>query len=103
MSRRETNPRSRFAPAISASLAMRETDTMSPAVRVQICPTSATSHAKETIMHILISSFGTQGDIQPFIAFGNGLRAAGHAVTVYTSAAYRPLVEAHGLGYAFMD
>jgi sterol 3beta-glucosyltransferase len=58
---------------------------------------------KETIMHILISTFGTQGDIQPFIAFGNGLQAAGHTVTICTSAAYRALVEAHRLGYAFMD
>jgi sterol 3beta-glucosyltransferase len=54
-------------------------------------------------MHILISTFGTQGDIQPFIALGNGLRAAGHTVTVCTSAGYRALVETHRLGYAFMD
>jgi sterol 3beta-glucosyltransferase len=58
---------------------------------------------KDTIMHIQISTFGTQGDIQPFIAFGNGLRAAGHTVTICTSAAYRAVVEAHGLGYTFMD
>jgi sterol 3beta-glucosyltransferase len=54
-------------------------------------------------MHILISTFGTQGDIQPFIALGNGLMAAGHTVTVCTSEDYRALVETHGLGYAFMD
>jgi sterol 3beta-glucosyltransferase len=54
-------------------------------------------------MHILISTFGTQGDIQPFIALGKGLLAAGHVVTVCTSAGYRALVEAHGLGYALMD
>jgi sterol 3beta-glucosyltransferase len=54
-------------------------------------------------MHILISTFGTLGDIQPFIALGNGLRAAEHTVTVCTSEGYRTLVEAHGLNYAFMD
>jgi sterol 3beta-glucosyltransferase len=54
-------------------------------------------------MHILISTFGTQGDIQPFIALGNGLRAAGYTVTVCTSTGYRALVETHGLEYAFMD
>jgi sterol 3beta-glucosyltransferase len=54
-------------------------------------------------MHILISTFGTQGDIQPFIALGIGLRTAGHTVTVCTSAEYQSLVEIHGLQYAFMD
>jgi sterol 3beta-glucosyltransferase len=54
-------------------------------------------------MHILISTFGTQGDIQPFVALGIGLKAAGHTVTVCTSEGYRALVEAHGLGYAFMN
>jgi sterol 3beta-glucosyltransferase len=54
-------------------------------------------------MHILISTFGTQGDIQPFIALGKGLMTARHRVTVCTSEDYRQLVEAHGLGYAFMD
>jgi sterol 3beta-glucosyltransferase len=54
-------------------------------------------------MHILISTFGTQGDLQPFIALGAGLRAAGHTVTMCTSAEYQALVEMHGLQYAFMD
>jgi sterol 3beta-glucosyltransferase len=54
-------------------------------------------------MHILISTFGTQGDIQPFIALGIGLRASGHTVTVCTSADYHGLVEQHGLHYAYMD
>jgi sterol 3beta-glucosyltransferase len=54
-------------------------------------------------MHILISTFGTQGDIQPFIALGKELRAAGYTVAVCTAESYRPLVEAHGLRYAFMN
>ena len=54
-------------------------------------------------MHILISTYGTQGDMQPFIALGVGLRASGHTVTVCTCAEYRALVETHGLQYAFMD
>jgi sterol 3beta-glucosyltransferase len=57
---------------------------------------------KETIMRILISTFGTQGDMQPFIALGIGLRASGHTVTVCTSAEYQSLVEMHDLQYAFM-
>ena len=54
-------------------------------------------------MHILISTFGTRGDIQPFVALGKGLQAAGHTVNVCTSEGYRSLVVAHGLGYAFMN
>jgi hypothetical protein len=53
-------------------------------------------------MHVLISTFGTQGDIQPFIALGKGLVTAGHSVTLCTSEDYRRLVVAHGLGYVFM-
>ena len=54
-------------------------------------------------MHILISTFGTQGDLQPFIALGKGLHKSGHTVTICTCEEYRALVEAHGLRYAFMD
>jgi sterol 3beta-glucosyltransferase len=53
-------------------------------------------------MNILISTFGTRGDIQPFIALGRGLTAAGHAVIVCTAEGYRPFVEAHGLRHAPM-
>jgi sterol 3beta-glucosyltransferase len=58
---------------------------------------------KGLAMHLLISTFGTQGDIQPFLALGAGLRAAGHRVTICTSEGYQPLVAAQGLAYAFMS
>lgn len=54
-------------------------------------------------MRILISTFGTRGDIQPFVALGKGLQAAGHLVTVCTPASFRPFVEASALGYAYAD
>jgi sterol 3beta-glucosyltransferase len=54
-------------------------------------------------VHLLITTFGTQGDIQPFVALGKGLQAAGHRVSVCTSEGYRDQVERHGLGYAFMN
>lgn len=53
-------------------------------------------------MRVLINSFGTHGDIQPFVALGKGLRQAGLRVAVCTSEAYRLMVEAHDLEYAFM-
>ena len=54
-------------------------------------------------MNILINTFGTRGDIQPFIALGQGLQAAGHAVGLCTSEGYRPFVESNGLRYVHMD
>lgn len=54
-------------------------------------------------MKVLISTFGTQGDVQPFIALGKGLIAAGHEVTVCTPGGFRPLVEKHGLTFAPMN
>lgn len=52
---------------------------------------------------ILITTFGTRGDIQPFIALGKGLKAAGYEVALCTSEGFRPFVEEHGLGYLLMD
>lgn len=52
---------------------------------------------------ILITTFGTRGDIQPFIALGKGLKTAGFEVAVCTSEGYKAFVEEHGLHYAYMD
>lgn len=54
-------------------------------------------------MKIFLSTMGTRGDIQPFIALGQGLQAAGHQVALCTAEGYRPFVEEHGVPYAFMD
>jgi UDP:flavonoid glycosyltransferase YjiC (YdhE family) len=42
-------------------------------------------------MKVLISTFGTHGDVQPFLALSQGLLAHGHTVAVCTSASYRGL------------
>lgn len=54
-------------------------------------------------MNILILTLGTRGDVQPYVALGRGLVAAGHAVTIGTCARFREFVEEHGLNYAFMN
>lgn len=51
----------------------------------------------------MISTFGTHGDVQPFAALGQGLRAAGYQVALCTSASYQPAVEGAGLSYAPMS
>ncbi len=51
-------------------------------------------------MQILILGLGTQGDIQPLVAFGMGLQEAGHIVRVATQETYEELVTSNRLGFA---
>lgn len=54
-------------------------------------------------MRILITTFGTRGDIQPYIALGIGLKHAGHEAAICTSEGYRSFVEEYQLDYVFMS
>ena len=54
-------------------------------------------------MNVLIVTFGTRGDVQPYIALGKGLLAAGHDVTICTCANFESFITEHGLGYAYMN
>ena len=54
-------------------------------------------------MHVLILTAGSRGDVQPYIALGQGLRAAGHAVTLCTHARFEAFVTDHGLAYAYLS
>lgn len=54
-------------------------------------------------MRVFILTFGSRGDVQPYVALGKGLQAAGHAVTVCTSASFEPFIAAHGLAYGYMS
>lgn len=49
--------------------------------------------------HFLLTTFGSLGDLHPYIAVGLGLRERGHAVTIATSELYRQKVEGEGLGF----
>jgi sterol 3beta-glucosyltransferase len=54
-------------------------------------------------MHICILSVGTRGDIQPYIALGKGLQAAGHQVQLATTSVFEPLVRGYGLDFALFE
>lgn len=54
-------------------------------------------------MTILILTLGSRGDVQPYVALGKGLQAAGHDVTLCTSVSFEPFVKRHGLDYAYMN
>ncbi|GAB3251626.1 glycosyltransferase [Chitinimonas naiadis] len=50
-------------------------------------------------MHILISCFGSAGDVYPFLAIGQALRQRGHEVSLLASPYFQQRIEAAGLGY----
>ena len=54
-------------------------------------------------MKILILTYGSRGDVQPFVALGQGLKAAGYDVVLGTSDRFRGFVEGHGLRYGYMN
>src|SRR5262245_50946559 len=49
---------------------------------------------------IVLATWGSLGDLHPYIAVGRALRARGHAVTLATCAMYRAKVEGEGLAFA---
>ena len=50
-------------------------------------------------MKIAIAASGSRGDVQPYVALGAGLHAAGHHVQVLTSTDFQELVEGAGLEF----
>lgn len=50
-------------------------------------------------MKFLLTTFGSLGDLHPYIAVGKGLLARGHSVTLASSEIYRTKVEGEELGF----
>jgi UDP:flavonoid glycosyltransferase YjiC (YdhE family) len=53
-----------------------------------------------TEKRIVLATFGSPGDLRPFLAIGAELRRRGHRATIATSEGYRELVTAAGLDFA---
>jgi sterol 3beta-glucosyltransferase len=51
-------------------------------------------------MKITILTAGTRGDVQPYVALAQGLKKAGHEVTVATGTNFESFVTGHGVSYA---
>ncbi len=49
---------------------------------------------------VVLTTFGSLGELHPVLAVALGLKARGHHAVVATSEAYRPKVESLGLGFA---
>ena len=54
-------------------------------------------------MPITILAAGSRGDIQPYLALGVGLRAAGHRVRFAAFRNFASLVEPYGLDFTPVD
>ncbi len=50
-------------------------------------------------MKITLYAFGSRGDVQPYIALGKGLMAAGHTVCLNTHTIFETMVREHGLDF----
>ncbi len=50
-------------------------------------------------MRIVMIALGSRGDVQPYIALGKGLQAAGNVVRMVTHENYERLVNAHRLEF----
>ena len=50
-------------------------------------------------MRITVAALGTRGDVQPLVALGKGMRAAGHEVTVIAGSNFASTLAAHGLRF----
>ncbi len=48
---------------------------------------------------ILILTYGTRGDVEPFVALGLGLKQAGHGVTLATAAQFGDWISGFGLDF----
>lgn len=50
-------------------------------------------------MRIAIIASGSRGDVEPYVALGKGLQAAGHIVRLVTHRGFESLVTAHGVAF----
>ncbi len=51
-------------------------------------------------MHITLATVGSRGDVQPYIALGVGLKAAGHSVCVATHKNFEAAIRERGLDFS---
>jgi sterol 3beta-glucosyltransferase len=51
-------------------------------------------------MRIRVITVGSQGDVRPYVAFGGGLRTAGHDVRIVAHPGFEDLVRGNGLDFA---
>ena len=63
-------------------------------------PLSTNHESRSYTLRIVITTFGSYGDLHPYLALGRGLTQRGHTVVIATSGGYRTNVEQAGLQFA---
>ena len=64
---------------------------------------SRSGGGSENLTNISIVTAGSRGDVQPHVALGKGVKAAGHTITVCTSSSFESLITEQGLHYGYMN
>lgn len=54
-------------------------------------------------MRILVLTYGSTGDVVPYVALGQGLKRRGHNVVVCANSRFERFITRHGLEYAYMS
>ena len=75
---------------------MTEINQLEMAGQVAGAPSSTEESANRAGKRIVLTTFGSFGDIHPYIAIGLELKARGHQAIIATSPAYREKIEATG-------
>ncbi len=70
---------------------------MAPFSEITVVPTE--SDASRRKRRIVLTTFGSLGDLHPYIAIALGLQARGHEAVIATSSFYRHKIEALGIGF----
>ncbi len=50
-------------------------------------------------MRVLVLTYGTRGDVQPYVALGSALVAAGHECDICTHRDFELFIKEYGLGF----
>jgi rhamnosyltransferase subunit B len=72
---------------------------ITPEADMDMAAVTSEPSAKEPERRIVITTWGSLGDLYPYLAIGAGLKARGHDVILATAECYRRKVEGLGLGF----
>ena len=68
-------------------------------VELSSSPTQTPLRYPENLARILVTTFGSYGDIHPYMAIGIELQQRGHTVTIATSPSYAAKITSEGLNF----
>jgi len=70
-----------------------------PESRVESASSTTAPHTNHTRRRILITTWGSLGDLHPYVALALGLQSRGHEAILATGECYRRKIEALGIGF----